>query len=72
MGIRLDSANAYPGSVITPYYDSLLVKLISTAASFEQATTKMNRALQEFRIRGVKVGHRGRAEVTHRYTEVRD
>jgi len=55
MGIRLDSASAYAGSHISPYYDSLLVKVISHARNYESACNKMARALAEFRIRGVKV-----------------
>lgn len=53
-GIRLDSSNAYEGATITPHYDSLLVKLCSSATTFEKAAAKMHRALKEFRIRGVK------------------
>ena len=53
-GVRLDAGNAYQGAVITPYYDSLLVKLSTHALTFEQAATKMDRNLKEFRIRGVK------------------
>ncbi|TCW41713.1 pyruvate carboxylase [Laceyella sacchari] len=53
-GIRLDSGNAYPGAVITPHYDSLLVKVSSWAMTYEQAAKKMLRTLKEFRIRGVK------------------
>lgn len=53
-GVRLDAGNAYQGSVITPFYDSLLVKVTTHAHSFEQAASKMNRNLQEFRIRGIK------------------
>ena len=55
MGIRLDSASAYAGSHISPYYDSLLVKVIAHARDYESACHKMARALAEFRIRGVKV-----------------
>jgi len=55
MGIRLDSASAYAGSHISPYYDSLLVKVIARARDYESACHKMARALGEFRIRGVKV-----------------
>ena len=55
MGIRLDSAAAFPGAVISPYYDSLLVKVIAHK-THEGACAKMVRALQEFRIRGLKVG----------------
>jgi pyruvate carboxylase len=54
MGIRLDAANAFTGAVISPYYDSLLVKVISHAQSHEASCAKMIRALKEFRVRGVK------------------
>ncbi|XP_034654961.1 pyruvate carboxylase, mitochondrial isoform X1 [Drosophila subobscura] len=54
MGIRLDSASAYAGAIISPYYDSLLVKVISHAGDLQSSAAKMNRALREFRIRGVK------------------
>ncbi|XP_050550163.1 pyruvate carboxylase, mitochondrial isoform X2 [Spodoptera frugiperda] len=54
MGIRLDSASTYAGAVISPYYDSLLVKVISHAHDLPSSAAKMNRALREFRIRGVK------------------
>jgi pyruvate carboxylase len=53
-GVRLDAGNAYTGAVITPYYDSLLVKISTYGVTFEQATQKMLRTLLEFRIRGVK------------------
>lgn len=53
-GIRLDGGNAFTGSVITPYYDSLLVKATSWALTQESAIHKMLRCLKEFRIRGVK------------------
>ncbi|NRD78741.1 pyruvate carboxylase [Bacillus sp. BRMEA1] len=53
-GVRLDAGNGFQGSVITPYYDSLLVKLSTWALTFEQAAAKMVRNLQEFRIRGIK------------------
>ncbi len=53
-GVRLDAGNGYQGAVITPYYDSLLVKLSTWALTFEQAASKMVRNLQEFRIRGIK------------------
>lgn len=55
MGIRLDSASAYAGSIISPYYDSLLVKVIAHARNHSNSAAKMVRALREFRIRGVKV-----------------
>ncbi|KAI1720788.1 carbamoyl-phosphate synthase L chain, ATP binding domain-containing protein [Ditylenchus destructor] len=54
MGIRLDSASAYAGSVISPHYDSLLVKVIAHARNHPNAAAKMIRSLKEFRIRGVK------------------
>ncbi|KAM4721779.1 pyruvate carboxylase, mitochondrial [Rhinophrynus dorsalis] len=54
MGIRLDSASAFQGAVISPHYDSLLVKVISHGKDQQVAATKMSRALAEFRIRGVK------------------
>ncbi|HEY6873140.1 MAG TPA: pyruvate carboxylase [Geobacteraceae bacterium] len=53
-GVRLDAGNAFTGSVITPHYDSLLVKVTSFGLSFPEAAHIMNRSLQEFRVRGVK------------------
>ncbi|MEM6376490.1 MAG: pyruvate carboxylase, partial [Pseudomonadota bacterium] len=53
MGIRLDGGTAYAGSVITRYYDSLLVKITAHAQTPEAAIARMDRALREFRIRGV-------------------
>ncbi len=53
-GIRLDAASAYGGAVISPYYDSLLVKVTAWGRDFKQACQRMDRALREFRIRGVK------------------
>ncbi len=54
MGIRIDSASAFTGAIISPYYDSLLVKIISHAQNHTAACAKMIRALKEFRIRGIK------------------
>ncbi|XP_047132753.1 pyruvate carboxylase, mitochondrial isoform X1 [Hydra vulgaris] len=54
MGIRLDSASAFTGAIISPHYDSLLVKVIAHANEFKDAATKLERSLREFRIRGVK------------------
>uniref|UniRef100_A0A8C8EXZ9 Pyruvate carboxylase n=1 Tax=Oncorhynchus tshawytscha TaxID=74940 RepID=A0A8C8EXZ9_ONCTS len=54
MGIRLDSASAFQGAVISPHYDSLLVKVIASGKDLPAAAAKMNRALAEFRVRGVK------------------
>ncbi len=53
MGIRLDGGTAYAGGVITRYYDSLLVKVTAHAQTPEAAISRMDRALREFRIRGV-------------------
>ena len=53
-GIRLDGATATSGSVVTPYYDSMLVKVTSWANNVEECRKRMDRALREFRIRGVK------------------
>jgi pyruvate carboxylase len=53
-GVRLDAGNGFQGAVITPHYDSLLVKLSTQALTFEQAASKMVRNLREFRIRGIK------------------
>lgn len=54
MGIRLDAGSAFTGAVITPYYDSLLVKLSARGLRFVDAARRMERSLQEFRVRGVK------------------
>lgn len=53
-GVRLDAASGYAGAVVTPYYDSLLVKVCTWGLSFELAAKKMYRNLSEFRIRGLK------------------
>ncbi|WP_251866982.1 pyruvate carboxylase [Enterococcus malodoratus] len=53
-GVRLDVGNAYAGATVTPYFDSLLVKVCTHAMNFDQAIEKMQRCLIEFRIRGVK------------------
>uniref|UniRef100_A0A0X3P581 Pyruvate carboxylase n=1 Tax=Schistocephalus solidus TaxID=70667 RepID=A0A0X3P581_SCHSO len=54
MGVRVDSAFAGAGGVISPFYDSLIVKMITHADSFTASALKMQRALKEFRIRGVR------------------
>ncbi len=54
LGIRLDAGTAFSGATITPFYDSLLVKVTVWARNFEDATRRMERCLQEFRVRGVK------------------
>jgi pyruvate carboxylase len=53
-GIRLDGGTAYSGAIVTPFYDSLLVKATATANSREEAISRLHRALREFRIRGIK------------------
>ena len=53
-GVRLDGGTAYSGAVITPHFDSLLVKLTCFGASFDEVVDRTQRALAEFRIRGVK------------------
>ena len=53
-GIRLDGGSAYSGAVITPYYDSLLVKTTAWGREFHHACQRMDRSLREFRVRGVK------------------
>jgi pyruvate carboxylase len=55
MGIRLDAGTAFSGAVVTPYYDSLLVKVTARGRRFVDAAKRMERSLQEFRVRGVKV-----------------
>lgn len=52
-GIRLDGGTAYTGAVVTRYYDSLLTKVTARAPTPEMAIARMDRALREFRIRGV-------------------
>ena len=52
-GVRLDAGTAYSGAVITPYYDSLLVKVTTWGAQRLDAIQRMDRALREFRIRGL-------------------
>ena len=53
-GVRLDGGTAYTGAVITPYFDSLLVKLTCFAPTLEESVARTLRALSEFRVRGVK------------------
>jgi len=53
-GVRLDAGNSFQGAVVTPYYDSLLVKISTWGRTFKEAAAKMDRNLREFRIRGVK------------------
>ena len=54
LGIRLDAGSAFGGAIVTPFYDSLLVKVTADGLRFVDAARRMERALQEFRVRGVK------------------
>lgn len=54
MGIRLDAGSAFPGAKISPFFDSLLVKVTASGRTLKGASQRMHRALREFRIRGVK------------------
>lgn len=53
-GIRLDAGNAYAGATISPFFDSLLVKITAWGKNLPDASDRLHRALREFRIRGVK------------------
>ena len=53
-GIRLDGGNGYSGAVISPYYDSLLVKSTAYSRTFEDTVRKSIRAIKELTISGVK------------------
>lgn len=52
-GVRLDAGTAYSGAIITPFFDSLLVKVTARGQTPTEAISRMDRALREFRIRGV-------------------
>ena len=54
LGIRLDAGSAFSGAVVNPFYDSLLVKVSARGRNLREAAGRMERCLQEFRIRGVK------------------
>src|SRR5207249_428253 len=54
LGLRLDGGTAITGAIVTPFYDSLLVKVSASGRRFQDAVSRMARALDEFRIRGVK------------------
>ncbi len=54
MGIRLDAGSAFSGAVVNPFYDSMLVKVTARGSSLAETASRMERCLQEFRIRGVK------------------
>ncbi len=53
-GIRLDAGSAYAGAKISPYFDSMLVKVTAKGRTQKGAAERLHRALREFRIRGVK------------------
>lgn len=53
-GVRLDEGSSYPGMKISPFFDSMLVKVSTWGNTQQDAAQKMHRALREFRIRGVK------------------
>ncbi|WBX71816.1 pyruvate carboxylase [Tenacibaculum retecalamus] len=53
-GIRLDAGSVYQGAVISPFFDSMLVKVTANSRTLDGACRKVRRALAEFRIRGVK------------------
>ncbi|MCU0707077.1 MAG: pyruvate carboxylase [Pirellula sp.] len=54
LGVRLDAGSAFSGAVVNPFYDSLLVKVTARGRNLAEAAGRMERCLQEFRIRGVK------------------
>lgn len=54
LGIRIDGGMGFSGAVITPFYDSMLAKLVAYGPTYEIAMARMHRALAEYRIRGVK------------------
>lgn len=54
LGIRIDGGMGFAGAVITPFYDSMLAKLVAYGPTYEIAMARMHRALAEYRIRGVK------------------
>ncbi|MGB0430921.1 MAG: pyruvate carboxylase, partial [Bacteroidia bacterium] len=54
LGIRLDAGNIYPGAKVSPFFDSMLVKISAHSWTLQEAINKMKRALKEFRVRGVK------------------
>ncbi|TWU61921.1 MULTISPECIES: pyruvate carboxylase [Crateriforma] len=54
LGIRLDAGSAFSGAVVNPFYDSMLVKVTARGRDLATAASRMDRCLQEFRVRGVK------------------
>jgi pyruvate carboxylase len=57
-GIRLDEGSVYNGVKISPFFDSLLVKVTAHSSTIQDSVRKLKRALREFRIRGVKTNIR--------------
>ncbi len=53
-GIRLDAGSVYQGAIISPFFDSMLVKITANSRTLDGACRKVRRAMAEFRIRGVK------------------
>lgn len=53
-GIRLDEGSSYAGVKVSPFFDSMLVKVTARGRTLKSAARKMYRTLTEFRIRGVK------------------
>ncbi len=53
-GIRLDAGSAYPGANVSPFFDSMLVKVTAWGRTLNGAAERLHRAITEFRIRGVK------------------
>lgn len=64
-GVRLDAGNGFRGAVISPHYDSLLVKVSTWGRTYGQAIQKMVRNLREFRIRGIKTNIQFLENVMH-------
>ncbi|MEM6398261.1 MAG: pyruvate carboxylase [Bacteroidota bacterium] len=54
MGIRLDAGTAFAGAIISPFFDSLLVKVTASGRTLKGAAQRLHRALREFRVRGVR------------------
>jgi pyruvate carboxylase len=53
-GIRLDEGSSYSGMTVSPYFDSMIVKVSGSGRTLKGAANRLSRALREFRIRGVK------------------
>lgn len=53
-GVRLDAGNGFQNTVVSPYFDSMIAKLITYGTTFEDTVAKMDRSLREYRVRGVK------------------